>query len=359
MTITINDVKQRNFDLDVLRSLGTLIVLLVHSIFWNDLWPKGIGHILSSFVLIEMPLLFAVTGASNFLSQKHYLPFLAARLRRILIPYWIYAILCVILITDQNGLVPGLLLSWLNPYANSISGCDRLRFLNWALWFIPVYLNIMILFPLLKKFYVLTLDKKVPFVGFLPLIAGIGMVVVHDLFSCDIPQYQSLFYLTFVYWGMVCINRGWIGSKRKASAILGCLTAAALIVLFNTERYGYYMLANKNECNLVFMLYGLLSQCVMNLLLPFLSRFIKWIGKIRFCHDILSPFRDYGYSVYLYHPLIFASIPFILSYVGLGNITSSGNPFIIMVVYFSLMAVFSPLLAKYVGKFELICSRKK
>lgn len=327
--------------------------MLVHGIFWNGLWQEGAPSILRSYVLIEMPLIFAAAGASNYLSPKRGVQLLTARLRRILIPYWVYALVCVILIFDQNGLVPRLLLSWMNPFANAISGDGRLQVLNWALWFIPVYLGDMLLFPLLKEFYLwASRQKKYPFLRMTPLFAGILVVAAHDLFSLPIPQFRTFFYLIFIYWGMVCMEHGWIGQKRRESAILACISLATLLLLLTTGQYGPDMLANKDQCNLIFLLYGFFSQCVLNFSLPLLSRIVRYVGQNSFLHRILSAFRDNGYSIYLYHTLIFAAIPAIVSYVGLDRIFTSGHAFLILSVYFFLLALLSPLLAKILGRIE-------
>ena len=87
----------RNKDLDILGALGIFIVLVVHTVFWNGLLDDSF---LRTLILIEMPLIFAVSGAKNVLSKRQGLSLLYARIRRII---WIYGLVCSVLIADQAG----------------------------------------------------------------------------------------------------------------------------------------------------------------------------------------------------------------------------------------------------------------
>ena len=48
----------RDRELDKLRAVAMMWVILIHVLYWNDLFSEGWCNIARSFLLIEMPLMF-------------------------------------------------------------------------------------------------------------------------------------------------------------------------------------------------------------------------------------------------------------------------------------------------------------
>ena len=95
----------RDTNLDTFRGFAMMYVIFIHCLYWLYLFhnANSITYI-KSFFLIEMPLLFFITGASNSMGRKKsLLTFYISRFQRILIPYWIYCIICTILIVLTFG----------------------------------------------------------------------------------------------------------------------------------------------------------------------------------------------------------------------------------------------------------------
>ena len=147
----------RDITIDRLRGIAMLHIMLVHVIYWGNLFSMYPLSILKSFLLWEMPLLFFVTGAGNSKSEiAGYWQFIKQRFLRILIPYWVYAFFCVVLTliasiyscTFKTEYAVKVIATWAIPLGNAITS---LRCIKDALWFIPVYLGIMLLFPMLLK----------------------------------------------------------------------------------------------------------------------------------------------------------------------------------------------------------------
>ncbi|MDR2511322.1 MAG: acyltransferase [Bacteroidales bacterium] len=55
----------RNEKLDIFRGLAMIWVILTHCLYW-----LGYFSSIKSFLLIEMPLFFFISGASNGMSNK-------------------------------------------------------------------------------------------------------------------------------------------------------------------------------------------------------------------------------------------------------------------------------------------------
>ncbi|MDO5138386.1 MAG: acyltransferase family protein, partial [Oscillospiraceae bacterium] len=70
-------------------------VIVVHTLYWGNFSSDSSFNLIKSFFLFEMPLFFFVTGASNSFSRSTgYYRFVFRRYKRILIPYWVFALIC-------------------------------------------------------------------------------------------------------------------------------------------------------------------------------------------------------------------------------------------------------------------------
>ena len=148
--------KHRDKTLDYLRGLAIIQVVFVHILYWLGIFSVGFFAIAKSFLLFEMPIFFFVTGAVNGLGKpQKYKTFCLKRIKGLLIPYYIYSVVCILisivyyLVHNELSikLIVKLLLSWIVPLDHQIM---PLPYFTWAIWFIPVYIISIILFPVIK-----------------------------------------------------------------------------------------------------------------------------------------------------------------------------------------------------------------
>lgn len=146
----------RDKTIDRFRGFAMFWVIVVHVLYWGNFFTNGYVNLLKSFCLFEMPLFFFITGASNNLSKtNNYFNFVSKRFQRILIPYWVFAIICATLsmvkysVEGNLDFITGIkvLLSWMVPINRQMTSVS---YLTWALWFVPVYLCIVLIIPALK-----------------------------------------------------------------------------------------------------------------------------------------------------------------------------------------------------------------
>lgn len=148
---------ERDKTIDNLRGFAMFWVIVVHVLYWGNFFTNENFNVIKSFSLFEMPLFFFVTGAcNNFSRSDNYINFVAKRFLRILIPYWGFAVICAVISiikfhfeSKMNFITEiKVLISWLVPVDRQITDVP---YFNFAVWFVPVYLCIVLIIPLLKK----------------------------------------------------------------------------------------------------------------------------------------------------------------------------------------------------------------
>lgn len=341
---------ERDEDLDIIRAIAIIWVIAIHCMFWLGLFSSPTQQIIKSLFLIEMPLFFFVAGASNFLSvNKGLCEFWYKRIKRIIVPYWAYALISLVLIIDQSGHKPGLVLSWLNPFYGAISGEGKLQYLTWALWFIPVYLLCMFFYPILKKYY-LAFDKHKT-IQILPLILLVFLLVMKEFYGWVIPQYRVILYLVFTYLGMYYNTL----RNKKIIKVAGAVVFGGIAFVFwKLGLYSINMLVNKDSANLMFLTYGLFAISIFFLAYPKIKKLILCFERWSIFSTIFNQYKKSGYTIYLFHPLAFAAIPFILDYFGVYYYFPKVPSVILASIYFVLVIIISAFIGKILGKIEKI-----
>ena len=85
---------KRDEQLDIYRALSMMYVLCVtHIIYWLYIGTEPT----KSLILVEMPIIFFISGASlSLTTKKSFLQTLINRVKRVLVPYYIYAMVIVV-----------------------------------------------------------------------------------------------------------------------------------------------------------------------------------------------------------------------------------------------------------------------
>ena len=288
----------RDGDLDDYRALALIWVMVIHCLYLS--WILGPAwDVPKSLLLIEMPVLFFITGAGVSLGkQESSIAFYVHRLSRILVPFWIYGAVYLALeftvgcgIRNANETI---LIGWLVPLDKPPS---TLAPLNWHLWFIPIYLAVTLLLPVLRSFH----DRLPERARLLPLIAWASAIWLMERLPGFDRTRMVVFYAFWAYLGL-----SYPRFKRRPwprGAVLACsLTAyAALGGLVASGQYTSNFQFNKFPPNLAFLLLGIGHLGMLTLA----RRPILGIARRPPLRWVLSPYARYGYTIYLYHMLIF------------------------------------------------------
>lgn len=345
----MNNILNRNEDIDNLKAIMISWVLFIHCLYWLGLFENEPYITLKSLLLFEMPLCFFLTGVNNFKSKKSTLNFILGRFERILPLYWVYSIICVILISDQLGFNERLLISWLNPFRNSISGIENLQYLNWALWFIPVYIIVIMLFPIYKKIY-LRLNKR-SVCKYIPLVLLACLVLFKEKLGINAFVAQVIFYTIWVYIGMFFHERKAV--KKKFNFFITMITLTILIILIRKNIFTLNMQINKGETNFGFLLYSIAVMNILYLIYPLIKLIIIKLKRLEIFKWYWEQSSKNGYFIYLFHPLTFAFLPTIIDVLGISKLIWS-NSLITILCYMVMVSIISAFMANW---FEIFITR--
>ena len=197
----------RDKDIDRIRGFATLQVIFVHVLYWTGLFSVGYLRVIKSFFLFEMPLFFFVTGAVNRnQTVSDPIKFVLHRITRIIVPYWIFALLNICVIVGKGILNDTLtfsyaakaIITWIIPYDRQ---CYSFPYSTWALWFVPVYILCIVLLPC-----AITLKNGKHSKLLIPIF--IVMTGLFAYLGLDIPQ-KVCFYMIWV-----CIGFNYDTIKR-------------------------------------------------------------------------------------------------------------------------------------------------
>lgn len=280
----------RDRNLDIYR--GCIMIYIVGIIHILTIYISWYESNAATLLLIEMPVVFYISGAAYSLSKKkNYPQYIWSRIKRIVMPYYIFVI--IITVTNYykqciHGSVPtGEFIQTFieNKYYNIFSG-------NEHLWFIPVYLKIALILPLLHY-----ISRKITSNSFYILL-GITALILY------IRPNNEVCYTAFAFAGMYYHK-----NKPYNKHIL---LSATLLLTFICYANGYplNMQINKFPANLFFFSYTI---CALLLL----KKPLQWL-----CHLLAStPMRHliaiyarHDYSIYLYHMAVISSFVHLIQF---------------------------------------------
>jgi len=189
-------IKERNIKIDFIKFLGLFAIILAH------VGPNEKIFQLRNF---DVPLMVFISGFLSYDSYKKsklYLSYLYKRIKRIVIPTWIFLIIYFMLILLLNKMF-----GVVNPY-NKKQMLESFLFLDGIgyVWIVRVYLLIEIILPLLifiidklKSIYIYLIIVSLFLLNELLCIYGIyGMNKFNSLFLCNIVGYGIISLLGLV-----------------------------------------------------------------------------------------------------------------------------------------------------------------
>ena len=328
----------RNEKLDIFRGLAMMQVILAHCLYWLDFfsWQK-------SLFLVGTQLFFFIAGAVNGMSSKKSLrTFYLTRFQRILIPYWIYVAICIVLnaivkTPETVGDSVKLVLDWINPLL--LSHNSHLPYLDGALWFVPVYLLVMLIFPLFKKIHnTHTYMRYLPFI-FLLLLIGILNLLGNN---SEILFYAKMlvFYGFLTYLGMFFSEKT---EKRKLlpASIIITICLLTMFVLAKFFGQSFDMQNNKFPPNFMFFSFSLGALTVLYIFSDMIVKAIKFLRRNAIFNWIYQQYVRHGLTIFLFHPLAFLLLDYLKK-----TWLADTNPAIAFAILFLLAILLVAVLAK-------------
>lgn len=349
---------ERDKTVDYLRGIAIFWVLVVHVLYWGNFFNNDYINLLKSFCLFEMPLFFFVTGASNTLSKSEdkYFAFVYKRFKRVLIPYWFFAVICASLtiifpgpIKEINFIVVlKIFVSWLIPVDWQITA---IPYLTWALWFIPVYLCTILIIPLLKKIKKSN-NQVIVSTGFISLF----------VFSClcKLGWIQNvIFYAIWTYIGLFYKELTLFFKKENSSKQIKLISIIGIILMVVLYIVGYSldMQYNKFPPNLMFFSFSIMVMPIILNLIPYINKSFKYLEKNKVMAKILNLFSTRSMTIFLYQVFAFMiAIPLSNTIISQNGIIFSLIKSIICLI---LTTLFCLLFTIIFGNIENMKNRKR
>lgn len=295
---------KRDIQLDLYRALSMIYVICVtHILFWLNIGSEPI----LSIILIEMPVFFFISGAVLSLKENHHqlLETILNRLKRVVIPYYIYSLVTIGIIAILT-----VYCLYFQPQFESIYGlklsCNKIDICsyNWTdflnillcndipqapfamhLWFILPYFILSSTFCIQIK-----LTKKIN--RWIYTLFSIILFLLIQAITTNILLNNIFCYNIFIIIGYLFyknINNYYI-------YLIGGISFGILAIYATTGGWITPMQYHKFPPDYVFLLYNIFTLCFLSILFSKLS-----IPNLK----ILQLWNVRGYTIYLYQNIIF------------------------------------------------------
>ena len=285
----------RDKNLDIYRgAIMIYITCFIHLMYWEGLSVGIYTSTCISGILIEMPVVFYIAGASFSLSStKRYAEYVWSRIKRVAVPYWEYALFCFPIVL-AFFFKKGYLIPWDDFLLYLFFTPPPVPRIFSHIWFILPYLLICFCFPFLFKCI-----KKYHF----PFILFYGLFVLLMFCATDAPELikMVIVYMLFAVWGMYYKQ----DIKRQN---LVCMLASALYMGYALflGGYSFNMQLNKFPPNLLFVSYCMLVLGIGgHLMQKVVVILYKRFAGVR---KYIDAYGKDGYAIYLVHPFSTAII---------------------------------------------------
>ena len=289
---------KRDQFLDRMRTIAILWVLLVHVFYWLGFLSAGRMNTVRSWFLLEMPLFFFITGAGQALAKpRRWGEYVLRSYRRLLVPYWCYALLCLLLglvLTHRVDAVA--IIHWLIPADRQPS---YLPYMTDALWFVPVYLLCVPVIPLLQR----GKSRPWPVVALLVTLL-LGFERLGWYYGQNVAFYSLWIFIGLHYPQLK--QRYVEGRGRRWELLLVALLGIGILaVLCLLGVASADMQSNKLPPNGVFLLYSLAGMSILGLVLPGVVWFMNRLARLSVARWGMDTLSRYTLSVFLYQPFAF------------------------------------------------------
>ena len=298
-------IMSRDKTIDRLRGFAMLWVIVVHVLYWGEFFTNDSVNLLRSFCLFEMPLFFFVTGASNSFSKiDSYFAFVSKRFQRILIPYWVFAIICALLsmgklrTEDNLDFLTGILVfaSWMVPISRKVA---TVSYLTWALWFVPVYLCIVMILPALKQMKESSKKNMVALLllGLFALTCFLKLGWVQHVALYSFWTYVGLFYRD--------IKTATEQKHTRRYFLYSAVAGMAMMWMLHLAGQSLDMQSNKFPPNMIFFAFSVMMMGLIIFALPYLDRVMGRMETGKLFGKIFNLFSTRSMTIFLYQVFAF------------------------------------------------------
>lgn len=271
----------RDNNLDIYRGCSMIYITCILHNFYG---VQKIDTVFTSLLLITMPIVFYIAGASfSLATPKSYPQYLWRRTKRIVFPYYILVALTTLFFFITQCLIEGESIGTFfktfidNGYYNIFSG--KLYEFN-HLWFIPTYLIIALILPLLNYIK--------------PRLNDVAIYII-----CAINAVLLIFFPNdIICYGTFALAGLFYNQKQPANRYILAIIFAIAMIWCACNGYGFNMQANKFPPNIMFFAY---SGVILALFLPLIARLCRFIYRNKFLKHYIDMYARLGLSVYLYH----------------------------------------------------------
>lgn len=326
----------RDLQLDTYRALVMIhIVCIIHVLYWLGVGSEPIN----SLLLFEMPVIFFISGAAQYIKPKvkenlrgHFWN----RINRVLFPYYIYAITMLFLAFliaipfYVQGQPDRIISNYHWFHVKEIILCNNIPYFHyiWHLWFIPPYLLLSCTFT-----YQMLLIERIN--RWLYLAASIILFLVVIILTDDMTIRSVFCYNIFMVGGYTLYKR-----VNQQTIVLLLTVSLVLMVISGLLGFNFIPLQkHKFPPDSLFVLYGVISMCLLSLIFSRVT-IPNW--------KIFQIWNQRGYTIYLYQSLVF----FLISKI-IGKFPYfCNNSLIQFLIYFVLAFVFSTILSYFTWPLE-------
>lgn len=296
--------RKRDTQLDIYRALVMIYILcVIHTAYWMSL----LGEPWKSIILIEMPVIFFISGASLSVTKKRrsFMSHVGNRLKRVWLPYIIYMVLLILLAWAAGWKAHNIWqynLSWRAIFIELSlweTGALAVPYL-WHLWFVVPYLVIALIFWFEQKIAD-HVGRWWAMAGALA-IWGLGLLL-HTMFVNQITGYNVFFLAGYLFYRQ-CSPRTVIITLVVALAVIAgyCIWIGDFTPM-QKHKFGVA------SPDLLFMAYGTAALCVLSLLL--------WHVHLP-GGKLISRWNVNGYTIYLWQNVAYWIASIMMAHVCVG-----------------------------------------
>lgn len=277
----------KNPRVQVIRGIAITAVVLIHTCPRNPAWQIGLRPLIN----FGVPMFLFLSGWLTRQSQQPWLNLYKKRIPRVLIPYLIWTLVYTLVDGNPRNL----------PY-NILTASAV-----YTLYYIPVYIQLVLLTPLVEKLAA----SRFRWMGL--LVTPLSFLLFTYRAGGLSDRMTLLYYLSFLGWfsyyylGFLCGDENTISSNHVKLA--GYLLPAALLLQIG-EGWLWWK-AGWVDCGTPMKLTALFSNLLfMVIICPYLRR------QETDTSPFLPAVGTYAFGIYLIHPLfirVFSGLPFCLN----------------------------------------------
>ncbi len=290
MNVSHEEAMHRNIEIDMLRGIGIVSVLLIHSTV--QYLSNPFAYFLWDYSQFSVQLLVFCSSYIYFIKEKaesssSLIPYLKKRVIRLLKPYYIFLLffLCVLFLFSSKTLSPSYILQSL-----TITGGVDIN------WLVLLFLQFTILFPILS-FLKRKSSAIFTTLGILSLVSAILLVFIKFPWS----YYKLVMWLPWLvvgYYSIIFIK--YQRSMKFLSNSFFLFLAGTVLLHIGQQHLGHSvkLYDNKYPPNLYYLLYGLTF-------IPFFVFISRWsIFNILKIESFLEFLSKNSFSLFFIHYVV-------------------------------------------------------